>query len=146
MAIQRWRPFGVLSSLQKDINRLFEDFWPMHRENLEEGALSPALDVSEDENNVYVVADLPGVEEKDVKLNFQNGILILSGEKQEEKETRGKNFHRVERSYGSFSRSISLPGEVNAEKATAGYKNGVLRVTLPKQEEAKPKEITIKVD
>jgi len=146
MAIQRWRPFGVLSSLQKDINRLFEDFWPMHKENLEEGALSPALDVSEDENNVYVVADLPGVEEKDVKLNFQNGILILSGEKQEEKETKGKNFHRVERSYGSFSRSISLPSEVNAEKATAGYKNGVLRVTLPKQEEAKPKEITIKVD
>ena len=146
MAIQRWRPFGVLSSLQKDINRLFEDFWPMHRENLEEGALSPALDVSEDENNVYVVADLPGVEEKDVKLNFQNGILTLSGEKQEEKETRGKNFHRVERSYGSFSRSISLPGEVNAEKATAGYKNGVLRVTLPKKGEAKPKEITIKVD
>ena len=118
----------------------------MHRENLEEGALSPALDVSEDENNVYVVADLPGVEEKDVKLNFQNGILTLSGEKQEEKETRGKNFHRVERSYGSFSRSISLPGEVNAEKATAGYKNGVLRVTLPKKGEAKPKEITIKVD
>ncbi len=146
MAIQRWRPFGVLSSLQKDINRLFEDFWPMHRENLEEGALSPALDVSEDENNVYVVADLPGVEEKDVKLNFQNGILTLSGEKQEEKETRGKNFHRVERSYGSFSRSISLPGEVNAEKATAGYKHGVLRVTLPKKKEAKQKEITIKVD
>ncbi len=146
MAIQRWRPFGVLSSLQKDINRLFEDFWPMHRENLEEGALSPALDVSEDENNVYVVADLPGVEEKDVKLNFQNGILTLSGEKQEEKETRGKNFHRVERSYGSFSRSISLPGEVNAEKATAGYKYGVLRVTLPKKAEAKQKEITIKVD
>ena len=146
MAIQRWRPFGVLSSLQKDINRLFEDFWPIHRENLEEGALSPALDVSEDENNIYVVADLPGVEEKDVKLNFQNGILTLFGEKQEEKETRGKNFHRVERSYGSFSRSISLPGEVDAEKATAGYKNGVLRVALPKKEEAKPKEITIKVD
>ena len=146
MAIQRWQPFGVLSSLQKDINRLFEDFWPTHEENLEEGAMSPALDVSEDENNVYVVADLPGVEEKDVKLNFQNGALTLSGKKQEEKETGGKNFHRVERSYGSFSRSIGLPGGISAEKATASYRNGVLRVTLPKKEKAKPKEITIKVD
>ena len=146
MAIQRWRPSGMLTSLQKDINRLFEDFWPMRREDFEEGMLSPAIDVSEDKDNVYVVADLPGVEEKDIKLNFQNGILSLSGEKSEEKESKGKNFHRVERSYGSFSRSIALPTHIDAEKATAVFKNGVLEVTLPKKEEAKPKEISIRVD
>jgi len=136
----------MLTSLQKDINRLFEDFWPMRREDFEEGMLSPAIDVSEDKDNVYVVADLPGVEEKDIKLNFQNGILSLSGEKSEEKESKGKNFHRVERSYGSFSRSIALPTHIDAEKATAVFKNGVLEVTLPKKEEAKPKEISIRVD
>jgi HSP20 family protein len=146
MAIQRWRPFGMLTSLQKDINRLFEDFWPMRREDIEEGTLSPAIDVSEDKDNVYVVADLPGVEEKDIKLNFQNGILSISGEKSEEKESKDKNFHRVERSYGSFSRSIALPTHIDAEKATAAFKNGVLEVTLPKKEEAKPQEISIRVD
>jgi HSP20 family protein len=146
MAIQKWRPFGMLTSLQKDINRLFEDFWPVRREDVEEGMLSPALDVSEDKENVYVAADLPGVEEKDIKLNLQDGILTLSGEKREEKETKEKNFHRIERSYGSFSRSLTLPCQVAADKATAKFKNGVLHVTLPKKEGAKPKEINIKVE
>jgi HSP20 family protein len=146
VAVQKWRPFGMLTSLQKDINRLFEDFWPMRREDIEEGMIAPALDVSEDKENVYVAADLPGVEEKDIKLNLQNGILTLSGEKREEKETKEKNFHRIERSYGSFSRSLALPCQVAAEKAIAKFKNGVLNVTLPKKEEAKPKEINIKVE
>lgn len=146
MAIQKWRPFGMLSSLQKDINRLFEDFWPIRREEGEEGMIMPAVDVSEDKDNVYVVADLPGVDEKNIKLNFQDGILVLTGEKQEEKETKGKNFHRVERSYGSFSRSISLPSHIDAAKAAAKFRNGVLQVTLPKKEEAKPREISIKVE
>jgi len=146
MAIQKWRPFGMLTSLQKDINRLFEDFWPVRREDVEEGMLSPALDVSEDKENLYVAADLPGVEEKDIKLNLQAGVLTLSGEKHEEKETKEKNFHRIERSYGSFSRSITLPCAVAVDKAVAKFKNGVLNVTLPKKEEAKPKEITIKIE
>lgn len=146
MAIQKWRPFGMLSSLQKDINRLFEDVWPMRREDIEEGVMAPALNVSEDKDNIYVTADLPGVEEKDIKLNCQDGILTLSGEKHEEKETKEKNFHRIERSYGSFSRSITLPSTINAEKAGAKFKNGVLKVTLPKKEEAKPREISIKVE
>lgn len=146
MAIQKWRPFGMLSSLQKDINRLFESTWPWHRDDVEEGVMAPALDVSEDKENVYVTADLPGVEEKDIKLNLQDGILTLSGEKREDKETKEKNFHRIERSYGSFSRSLPLPCQVIAEKAVAKFKNGVLNVTLPKKEEAKAKEITIKIE
>lgn len=146
MAIQKWRPFGMLSLLQKDINRLFEDFWPLRREEVEEGMFLPAVDVSEDKDNIYVIADLPGVDEKNIKLNFRDGILVLNGEKQEEKETKGKNFHRVERSYGSFSRSISLPSHIDAARASARFKNGVLQVTLPKKEEAKPKEINIKVE
>jgi HSP20 family protein len=136
----------MLSSLQKDINRLFESVWPWQSGEAEEGMGAPALDVSEDKENVYVSADLPGVEEKDVKLNLQDNILTLSGEKREEKETKEKNFHRIERSYGSFSRSITLPCQVAAEKATAKFKNGVLNVTLPKKEEAKAKEINIKVE
>jgi HSP20 family protein len=146
MAIQKWRPFGMLSSLQRDINRLFDDTWPWRRGEVKEGMMVPALDVSEDKENVYVAADLPGVEEKDIRLNVQDGILTLSGEKREEKEVTEKNFHRIERSCGSFSRSLALPCQVDANKANATFKNGVLKVTLPKKEVAKSKEINIKVE
>jgi len=136
----------MLNSLQKDINRLFDDFWPLRRGGVEEDLVSPAVDISEDKDNIYLTADLPGVEEKDVNLNFRDGVLTLSGEKSEEKETKGKNFHRVERTFGSFSRSVTLPASIDAEKASATFKNGVLHATLPKREEAKPKEISIKVE
>jgi len=144
MAIEKWKPFGMLTSLQRDINRLFEGFWPIHRGEWARETFAPSVDVSEDGDNIYVTAEVPGMDEKDIKVNFQNGVLTLSGEKKEEKETREKNYHSVERVYGSFSRSVSVPAQVNAQKAAAKFKNGVLTVTFPKLEEAKPKEITIK--
>ena len=147
MAIQKWKPFGVLGTLQDDINSLFNDFWPARRRRDSiADVFVPDIDVSEDTQNVHIRVDLPGLEEKDVKVNFQNGILTLSGEKKEEKETKERNYHTIERSYGSFSRAVAIPAKVDAAKAKAKFKNGVLSIVMPKMEEAKPKEISIEVE
>ena len=147
MPIVRWEPFRDLLSNQKDFDRFFRDsFSPFFREgDLSTRTWAPAVDIYEDNNNLVLKADLPGVDPKDVDIKVENGTLYLSGERKFEKEVKEENYHRVERSYGAFSRSFSLPNSIDAEKVVAEYKDGQLILTLPKREEAKPKTIKVNV-
>jgi HSP20 family protein len=133
------------------MNRLFDDFftwrhWPEPVRGLLEGEWSPSVDIAEKDNDMVVTAELPGVAQDDVDISIANDILTVKGEKKEEKEVKKDSYHRVERSYGSFQRSIPLPTGVQGDKAKASYKDGVLRITVPKSEEAKPKKIKINVE
>jgi HSP20 family protein len=128
------------------MNRMFDGFF--RGTNDEDCAISswtPAVDIAEHDNEYSVKVELPGVNKDDVKLTFENNILTIRGEKKQEKETKKENYHRVERSYGSFQRSFTLPAAVKADKIDASYKDGILTVSLPKAEEAKPKQIEVKV-
>ena len=104
---------------------------------------SPAVDIYETEGEIVVKAELPGMDRKDIALNLENNVLTLRGERRFEKETKEENYHRIERSYGGFSRAFSIPATVDEEKIQADYKDGVLKILLPKKEQAKPKQIQI---
>ena len=137
------------ASLQREMNRLFDDFFG--RDFLVEpfrgtGDWRPALDVAETDTSVIVKADLPGLEAKDLDVSIRGDLLTIKGEKKEEKEEKTKSFHRVERRYGSFERSVRLPATVKADQVNASFKNGVLRIESPKTEDAKQKAVHIKVD
>lgn len=149
MSLIRWRPTRDLLSIRDEVNRLFDNFFtglPERRRGLLEGEWAPSVDIAETDNDVVVTAELPGVKQDDVDITITDDVLTLKGEKKEEKEVKEKNYHRIERSYGSFQRSISLPAGVQADKAKATYKDGVLHITVPKAEEAKPKQIKIDVE
>jgi HSP20 family protein len=148
MAITRWRPFRDLVNLQDEMNRLFDDFFtrPLVRPEWTEGVWSPSVDVSETKDNVIIKAEIPGMTKDDVKVCVQDNVITLKGERKQEKEEKDANYHRIERSYGSFCRSFTLPTSVKADKIKATYKEGVLNITLPKTEEVKPKEIPINVE
>ena len=136
-----WAPFAPSAS--DWFRDLFErDFFAPERP----AAFCPALNVEEDESAYRVSAELPGVDPKDVEITLDHGVLTLRGEKKEDSEKKDKNYHRVERHYGCFTRSLALPVEVDGEKVAANYRNGVLEITLPKAEAAKPKQIAVKVD
>jgi HSP20 family protein len=147
MAIVRWEPFRDVFSTQDRFNRLFnQTLTQMFGED--EGKLgtwSPAVDVFETDQNIVVKAELPGVDPKDVEIRVENNTLFLKGQRKFENEVKEENYHRIERSYGSFTRTFELPGSIDAEKVSAEYKSGVLTLTLPKREEAKPKTIKINV-
>jgi len=144
MALIRWRAMRDLGTIQDEINRMFEDLAgrPESDENMR---LSPAADIMEDKDSFTVVAELPGMKKEDVKVSLQNSVLTISGEKKKESEQKDKTFHRLERSYGSFYRTFELPVMVDPSKIQADFKDGVLKVVLPKTEAAKPKEIAINV-
>ena len=146
MAIVRWEPFRDLLATQDRFNRLFNDtvsrFLGEGGEIAQTGWLPP-VDVYETDQNVVMKAELPGVDPKNVEIRVEDGTLYLKGERKFEKEVKDEDYHRVERSYGSFARSFALPASVDSEKATAEYKDGLLTLTLPKKEEAKPKTIKI---
>jgi HSP20 family protein len=131
-----------LPSFQQEMNRLFDEFsrgWGLapFREFAEQwDVFSPRVDVVEGDKEVTVSAELPGMDEKEIDVSLSRGVLTISGEKREEKEDKGKNYYRMERSYGSFQRSIPLPGEVDEEKAKATFNKGVLTITLPKTAKA----------
>ena len=149
MSLIRWRPRSDLLNIRDEMNRLFDSFFtelPERRRGLLEGEWAPSVDLAETDEEVVVTAELPGVKQDDVDISITDDILTIKGEKKEEKEVKEKNYHRVERSYGSFQRSISLPTNVQPDKAKASYKDGVLHVTIPKAEEAKPKQIKINVE
>lgn len=132
-------------SLRKEMDRLFERvFEPAWRDMPTLGEWSPTVDVSEDKDTVTVKAELPGVEQKDIVVSLQDGKLMIKGEKRAEKEEKDKHYHRVERSYGAFYRSIQLPSAVEAGKVAATFKDGVVTITLPKAPEAKGTTIPIK--
>ena len=130
------------------MDRLWDSFLegrPMRK--AEEGReWLPSIDVSETKNELVIKAELPGLDPKDIDISMNNGYLTIKGEKKHEKEEKDENYHLIEKSYGSFTRSVRLPREVQNDKITASFKNGVLRITLPKSEEAKKKEIKIKVE
>ena len=149
MSIMRWRPTRDLLSIREEMNRLFDSFFsgvPESRSSLLEGEWAPSIDVAETDEEVVITAELPGVKQDDVDITITDDILTLKGEKKEEKEVNEKNYHRIERCYGSFQRSIRLPVGVQADKVKASYKDGVLRIVAPKIEEAKPKQIKINVE
>jgi HSP20 family protein len=150
MAIVRWEPFRDLVSLQERMNRLFdESFRGINRTSGEEdwvgGAWTPAVDIYEQNGNIVLKAELPGIDPKDVDVKVENNILTLRGERKLDNEVKRENYHRVERAYGTFTRSFTLPNVVDTEKIKAEYKDGLLRMTLPKKDEARPKQISINV-
>jgi HSP20 family protein len=131
---------------QRDFGRLFrEAFSPLFSEaEVSTRSWAPPVDIYETENDIILKAELPGVDPKDVEVRVEDNNLYLKGERKFEKEVKEQNYHRVERSYGSFARSFSLPNSINADQVKAEYKDGLLTLTMPKREEAKPK--TIKID
>jgi HSP20 family protein len=145
MAVIRWDPFRDMNVLQDRMNRLFEDAGHGWRgsEPSATTAWSPAVDIFETEGEIVVKAELPGMERKDITLSLEKNVLTLKGERRFDKETKEENYHRVERAYGGFSRSFSIPATVDDEKIRADYKDGVLKIILPKKEQLKPKQIQI---
>jgi len=150
MAIVRWEPFRDLVGLQERMNRMFDQsFRGLNRTGDEDWALvgswAPAVDIYEHEGNIVLKAELPGVEANDVDVRIENNTLTLRGERKWDNEVKQESYHRVERAYGTFTRSFTLPSVVDQEKIKADFKDGVLRLMLPKREEAKPKQINIAV-
>ncbi len=145
MAVNRWDPFRDLNSLQERMNRLFEDAnrgWRADEPSATT-SWSPAVDIYETESEIIVQAEVPGMERKDIELTLENNVLTLKGERRFEKEGKDENYHRIERSYGSFSRAFSIPAMVDEKKIQADYKEGVLAIILPKKEKARAKQINI---
>jgi HSP20 family protein len=155
MSLIRWNtardlptfPSDVMN-MQREINRMFDKFF---RGGLAEDEAflpsdwTPAVDIAEHENEYYVKLELPGVSKDDVKITMQNNILTVRGEKKQEKESKGSSLNRVERSYGAFQRNFTLPSTVKADRIDASHADGILTITLPKAEEAKPKQIEVRV-
>ncbi len=142
--LTKWEPFSDLVSLRDDMDRFFETFFGQHPED-REGFWTPILDIEESNGNIVVKAEIPGMEKDEIKVSVRNNMLSISGERKQEIETKDKTFHRIERSYGKFSRTITLPSEVDADKIKAAYKDGVLNIILPKPESMKPKQIEVEI-
>ena len=143
--IARLEPFRRVSTLQDQFNRLFNESFRNHGEESALTTWAPAVDIYETPNELVVKADLPDVNEKDIDVRVENNLLTIRGERKFEKSVSEENFLRVERTYGAFSRSFSLPNTLNAEAIGAEYKNGVLTITLPKREETKPRKVKVNV-
>jgi HSP20 family protein len=134
--------------MQRRFNRMFGEgfgFWPEGEETLSLATWSPACDIYETDNEVIVKAELPEVKREDVKVSLDNNVLTIRGERKFEEETKKENYQRLERSYGEFMRSFTLPNYIDATKINAEYKDGMLKVTLPKRAETKPKQIEVTV-
>jgi HSP20 family protein len=146
MSIIKYDPFRELRSLQDEMNRLFlSNLSRGDEREMARGAWSPSVDIFENKDSLVIEAELPGMKAEDVNVSIENNVLTLHGERRFEKKDEGDSFHRVERSYGSFTRSFTLPPTVSSENVNAEFENGVLKLTLAKREEAKPRRIEIKV-
>jgi HSP20 family protein len=144
--ITRWDPYRDFATLQDRMNRLFQETAGSGETSLTNtGAFIPPVDVYEDEQGLRLKLEVPGIEEKDLDVRIENNVLSIRGERKFEKEEKEENFHRIERRYGSFSRSFTLPNTVDAEKVSADYTNGVLTLQLAKKAEAKPKQIKVNI-
>jgi len=144
--ITRWDPFRELATLQDRMNRLFQETAGSGETSLTTtGAFIPPVDVYEDEQGLRLKLEVPGIEEKDLDVRIENNVLSIRGERKFEKEEKEENFHRIERRYGSFARSFTLPNTIDSEKIAAEYKNGVLTLQLGKKAEAKPKQIKVSI-
>jgi HSP20 family protein len=145
MNTTRYNPFQKMQSLQEDINRLFttglDPQW--EDQGLGRGVWDPHVDIYENKDQISLEVELPGMKKEDIHLTFENNVLTVSGERRFEKPDEGRNYHRVERSYGTFTRSFTLPNTVSGEGITAEYRDGVLRLSLSKKEEVKARRIEI---
>ena len=149
MALVKWDPFRDIITLRERMDRMFED--SLSRFRMPEEATmptfwSPSVDIYETDENIVLKAELPGVDKKEVSVEVKDSTLILKGERKREKEVKEENYHRVERSFGTFMRSFSLPVNVKQDQVKAKFRDGVLEVTLPKAEEAKPKQVKVEVE
>jgi HSP20 family protein len=144
--LMEWRPFREISRLRREMDRLWDDYFGSGRRGLQPMTteFAPAVDVKETDTQVVVKAEVPGIEAKDINISVTGDVLTIKGEKKSEREEKEENYHVVERSYGSFSRSLGLPAAVDLDNIEASYDKGVLTVTCPKKEEVKPKAIEIK--
>jgi len=143
--LNRWEPFRGAATLQEQVNRLFGNVLEHSGEESNLTTWAPAVDIYETEHELVVKADLPEIDPKDLDIRVENNILTIRGERKFEKKVNEENYLRVERAYGSFSRSFSLANTVNSEAINADYQNGSLTLTIPKREEAKPKQIKVNV-
>ena len=154
-AVTPWRPFMDLTRWDRDMDRMMDDFfgrrfrpwWPDRWFRTDEMEVrAPVVDVFEDKNDIVVKAELPGMDKDNIEVNLTDNTLTIKGEKKKEEEVKEENYYRCERAYGSFVRSVELPKAVHADKVKASFKNGILEVRVPKTEEAKAKEIKVKVE
>lgn len=145
MAVTRYSsPFAELQSFQDQIGRMLDSTLGRDEDSsLMRGNWIPPVDVAEEGDNLILKAELPGMKEEDIEIEFENGVLTLKGERSFETDKSERNYHRIERSYGKFVRSFNLPRSVDADAIEANYENGVLEITIPKREEAKPRQIRI---
>ena len=149
MALVRWRPMRDMMNVQDEMNRLFDRFFGKELwdedEQLSQMNWFPVVDIKENKDEFTVFAELPGMNKEDVHITFTDGKLVVEGERKKEQEENEANYHRVERSYGKFCRTFQLPSGIQANKIAADFKDGILKIKLPKSEEVKPKEIEVKV-
>ncbi len=143
--LTRWEPFREFATLQDRINRVFRESYNGNQDESLTSTFAPAVDVYEDEHKVALKIEVPGIEEKDIDVRVENNTLTVHGERKIEKEEKEENYRRVERQYGSFTRTFTLPQSVDTENVAANYDKGVLKITLPKKAEAKPKQIKVNV-
>ena len=148
MTVSRWDPFQDLLSIQDEMNQLFTRAFgrerPGQSEPVQQRLWAPALDISERKDAYVVTVEVPGVKPEELDITLEDGLLTIQGERRFTQESSDQQFHRVERRYGSFRRSITLPSQVQADQIEASFENGVLEVVVPKAEEAKPKKITVR--
>ncbi len=145
--LTRWYPYRELNTLQDRVNRLFHDSFNNQGQDdsLATSSFAPAVDVYEDEHNITLKIEVPGIDEKDIDVRIENNVLTVHGERKFEKEEKEENYRRIERQYGSFTRTFTLPSTVDTESVSANYEKGVLKVQLAKKAEAKPKQIRVNV-
>lgn len=151
MALVKWNPSRELLKVERDFNKLFKNFFDKFgsrndTKDYEDAAWAPLADIAENENSYFVKLDLPGMDKKDVKVSYSNGVLAISGERKEEKESKDSNYYRCERVFGKYYRSFTLPDYIKEDQINAEFKNGTLSITIPKSEEVKPKQIEVKVN
>jgi HSP20 family protein len=145
-ALRRVDPFQELAGIQERMNQLFRNAFPgFGDDNITSGAWAPAVDIYETAEAVEMTFEIPGVNQKDIKVNIENNLLTVSGERQFEHEDKRNNYHRIERSYGAFQRSFTVPSTIDPNKINAEFENGLLRLTLQKRPETQPRAIEVKV-
>jgi HSP20 family protein len=147
MALVKYNQLRDLRTMQDQMNRLLNLSWnhDLPSEDIKEGLWQPAVDIYETADSIIIKAELPDVDQKDIEVRIEDNVLVLKGERKHEGEVKKENYHRIERYFGSFQRSFSLPTTVDQEQVAASCDKGVLTVTLPKKEETKPKQINIHV-
>ncbi len=149
MSMKRWQPFRELMSIQDRVNQLFDETFAMRGEGAEEfcrGSWSPPVDIYETASSVVLKAEIPGIGQDAIDIQIEDNVLILKGERQFEKKSEDETYHRIERSYGNFMRTFTLPNSVDRQGVKASYESGVLKIVMSKKGEKKPKQIKVEVE